>query len=235
MSIPIANEFQKLAPSALIELFVLDTSEVIEGGEKFYFHAGTNKLFQQIVWQGISYTPLPIEAEGFDKTTQGTLPTPKLRVANVDGLFSQLIYDVGSDLVGCKVIRKLTHARYLDAENFPEGNLDADNNQFYPDEEWFIERKTSEVTFGVIEWELSSVFDVNGVQLPGRQVLQNSCSFEYKGPDCRYNNSLYFDIRDQPCAADKDRCGKRELSCRLRHPTGTVPFGAFPGARRYAS
>lgn len=231
----ITSEIQKLEPSALIELFVLDISTIVNGAEKFYFHAGTNKLSQPVVWQGITYTPLPIEVEGFDKNTQGTLPTPKVRVANIEGMFSALLEEVGSDLAGAMITRKRTYARYLDAVNFPEGNLDADRNQHLPDEDWFIEQKTGETTFGLIEWELSSVFDLAGVQLPGRQVLQNSCSFEYKDVNCRYSGTLCFDVFDQPCTADKDRCGKRETSCRLRHPTGIVPFGGFPGARRYAT
>ena len=227
----IANEIQKLSPSAIVELFVLDATNMPDG-ERLYFHAGTNQLTQPVVWQGVSYQPFPIEAEGFDKSTQGSLPRPKMRVANVDGMISALLAEEG-DLVGCSVIRKRTFVRYLDAVNFIGGNPDADPNQHFVDEKWWIEQKVSE-SFHAVEWELSSVFDLMGVQLPTRQVLQNSCTAKrYRGPDCGYTGTLYFDRNDQPCSEANDNCAKRLVSCKLRHPTGPIPFGGFPGARRY--
>ncbi|MGC6595315.1 phage minor tail protein L, partial [Escherichia coli] len=72
------------------------------------------------------------------------------------------------DLVGCRIIRKMTLARFLDEANFKDGNPTADPNQHFPDEMWFIEQKTLE-THEVVEFELSSVFDLMGVQLPYRQ------------------------------------------------------------------
>lgn len=115
----IRADIQSLSPSALIELFELDMSVTTSGG-KLYFHAGTNGLSQPIVWQGVSYEPWPIKASGFDKSGQGTLPRPKIQVSNYDGVISAEL-QANDDLIGCKIIRKMTLARFLDAVNFPDG------------------------------------------------------------------------------------------------------------------
>ena len=226
----IAAEIQSLSPTALIELFVLDLSSVA-GGSPLYFHAGTNQLQQPVVWQGITYMPLPIESEGFEITTKGSLPRPKLRAANINGMFSAELrtYD---DLVGCKVIRKRTFTRYLDAVNFPSGNPDADPNQSLIDDVWFIERKLSENRY-VVEWELSSAFDLQGVMLPYRQIIQNACVWKYRGPECGWTGG-YYTLNDVP-TIDKtqDFCAKRLSSCRCRFGSNaTLPYGGFPGAVR---
>lgn len=138
----IRADIQSLSPSALIELFELDMSVTTSGG-KLYFHAGTNGLSQPIVWQGVSYEPWPIKASGFDKSGQGTLPRPKIQVSNYDGVISAEL-QANDDLIGCKIIRKMTLARFLDAVNFPDGNPTADPSQHFADEMWFVEQKTLE-------------------------------------------------------------------------------------------
>lgn len=226
----IAAEIQSLSPSAVIELFILDSSGLPEGG-LMYFHAGTNALYQPIVWQGNTYVALPVEAEGFSITTQGTLPRPKIRVANVDGLLSAAVA-AGDDLIGAKVTRKRTFSKYLDAVNFPGGvNPDADEYQHFPDDVWYVEQKIAE-TRHVIEWELASAVDLQGVQLPARQVIQNSCPWVYRGPECSYTGDP-FDVNDLPCVLSADFCAKRLGSCRVRHPNVIVPFGGFPGSTRH--
>lgn len=226
----ITAEIQSLSPTALIEMFLLDTTSLPEGGV-IGFHAGTNALQQPVVWQGVTYQPLPIEAEGFDISGKGVLPRPKVRIANINGLFSAAVRE-NDDLIGCKITRKRTFARFLDAINFPGGiNPDASPDQHLPDDVWFIDQKTSENRY-VIEWELASAFDFQGVRLPFREVIQNSCVWRYKGPECGYTGGAFFDLSDNPCAANADDCAKRLSSCRKRHPSGVVPFGGFPGAVR---
>lgn len=228
----IKEEIQSLSPSAIVELFVLDATN-LDGGEISYFHAGTNKLCAPVWWQGNEYTPMPVEGEGFDLTAKGDLPKPKIRIANVNGLFSAAVRE-SDDLINCRVIRKRTFAKYLDAKNFPSGtNPDADPNQHLPDQVWFIDRKVTENKY-MIEWELASAFDVQGVQLPFRQVIQNSCSWKYRGPECGYTQPYYF-TKDDVWTTDpnEDFCAKRLSSCQCRHQNGiTVPFGGFPGAFR---
>lgn len=226
----ISNEIQSLSPSAIIELFVLD-ARAIQSGELMRFHAGTNELSLPVVWQGLTYVPMPIEAEGFDVSTQGTLPRPKIRVANADGLLSAAVA-ASDDLVGARLTRKRTFLRYLDAVNFSGGvNPDADANQYLADDIWFVEQKISENRY-VIEWELASALDLQGVVLPSRQVIQNTCWWQYRGAGCSYVGSP-FNANDMPCASVDDFCSKRLGSCRVRHPNVIVPFGGFPGSVRH--
>lgn len=229
-AVPIRAEIQSLSPTSLVTLFELNMENV--GGSPVYFHAGTNELQSPVTWQGIQYLPLPIEAEGFDINSKGALPRPKIRVANINGIFSAAVRE-SDDLVGCKIVRRRTFKRYLDAVNFPGGmNSTADPNQHLVDDVWFIERKVAENRY-VIEWELASAFDLQGVMLPYRQIIQNSCPWKYRGPECGWTGS-YYDTNDQPTGdSSKDVCGKRLNSCKARFGASAVlPYGGFPGAMR---
>lgn len=459
----IKADIQSLSPTAEIELFELDATNLPEG-EKSYFHAGTNELSRPIIWQGITYSPLPVEASGFDITTNGTLPRPRFRVANIGGVFSA-VAEENDDLVGCKVTRRRTLAKYLDDANwifrtataqggtattltldslasdvdgmyvgnnlyllsgagsvqssriisydgttkiatvepwkqnmlkhsndasqsswfknqttvtwdaaeqasklsvtsasdpycgqnisinpkgrtitftvdvkgvgtgigkilhlylyrstpsgditskgfvitgnwqtctftktfdnvdgslmaarfdFPQtgatvgdqclfrnahvyegefseyvstgasgvflpnsttgfeirhpdyGQNQADPTQQFPDDIWFVEQKLNENKY-VVEWELASVFDLEGIMLPHRQVIQDSCPWRYRGAECGYTGTVYFDANDQPTTESADVCGKHLSSCKARFGNEPLPFGGFPGAVRFVA
>jgi len=228
----IVSSIQSLQPSALIEVFELDMSVTTSGG-KLYFHAGTNELSEPIIWQGVTYKPWPIAASGFDKNGQGKLPRPKLQVSNLDGIISAEVQS-NEDLIGCKLIRRVTLARFLDAANFTEGNPTADANQHFADEMWYIDQKTFEDR-EIVEFELASAFDLMGVMLPNRQIVKNSCQWQYRSAECGYTGP-YFDKNDAPTKlASADYCTKRLSSCRARinyFANGIIAFGGFPGANR---
>lgn len=225
------EELQSLSPSSTVELFVLDMSNTTSGGV-LYFHAGTNELNASVVWQGNTYTPWPVEASGFDTTTQGTLPQPKIKVANTAGMFSGETA-ANNDLLGCKIIRKRTFAKFLDAVNFKDGvNPDADPTQHAEDDIWFIEQKLSENRYE-LEFQLSSVFDLMGVQLPNRQILKTACVWKYRGTECGYSGPSY-DRFDKPSSATDDSCAKLLSSCTVRFGSSNpLPYGGFPGATKY--
>ncbi len=214
----------------MLEFFTLDATNYT-GGPVLHFHAGTNSLSGPVTWQGQVYTPLPIAASGFDMTTQGSLPRPQLQIANIDGLISGELIEF-NDLVGSKITRKRTHAKFLDAVNFPGGvNPTADPTQSYPDDVWYVEQKMAETRF-MITWELSSAMDLWGVQLPQRQVIQNSCTWIYRSAECSWTGGFY-DINDNPTSAANDQCSKRLSGCKCRFGGGVLPFGGFPGATSY--
>ena len=226
----IESEIQKLSPSAIVELFQLDTTAA---GDPFvyYFHNGVNELGQSVVWDGQIYTRFPIRASGFEKTGQGTMPRPKVLIANATGLIGALAKDLG-DMVRCKVTRIRTFKKYLDAVNFPGGvNPDADPNQYLDREVWFIDRKSGEDKI-FVEFELSAAYDVAGVKLPRRQVVQNVCTWRYRSSECGYTGGAVADKNDLPTTdANQDQCGKRLTSCRLRFGNfAQLPFGGFPSA-----
>ena len=238
----IKTEIQKLAPSAIIELFVLDCTAF--GGSLLRFHAGTNQLSGNIVWQGNTYTAFPIQASGFDYSGNGQLPRPKLAVANVAGTITALVlsYD---DLLGAKLTRKRTLAKFLDDANFNAQSLDlnftaqdyrvrsstADPTAEFSDEIYYVDRKTVE-TKDFVEFELAAAFDVAGVQLPRRQIIQNVCVWKYRGTECGYSGTNYWNTSDQVVGSlALDACGKRLSSCKLRFGQyAPLPFGAFPSA-----
>lgn len=222
-------EIQKLAPSAVIELFVLDLS--LFGQGMVYFHAGTNALQQRVVWQGKAYDAFPIQVDGFEFNGNGQIPRPKLKVANVTGAITALVLTY-QDLVGAKITRKRTLAKYLDAVNFPGGvNTTADASAEFADDIYYIDRKSRE-TRDVIEFELAASFDLEGVNLPRRQIVQNVCPWRYRSSECGYTGTHYFDANDQRVTANsQDICGKRLSSCQARFgQTSELPFGGFPAA-----
>lgn len=122
MSLPVETLVQSLSLDAKLELFEVDLSPVTGTDtvdDHFYFHAGTNSVRQDIVWQGKTYLYVPAEASGFDVVTKGTMPRPKLAISNLNYVGSSLIESVGGDITGARVIRRQTFARYLDAVNYP--------------------------------------------------------------------------------------------------------------------
>ena len=225
----ITSEIQKLEPSSIIELFQLDATSF--GGDIYYFHAGTNGLRQNITWQCQEYVAYPIQATGFEFSAGGQLPRPKLIASNVTRIITALTIAY-NDLLGAKVIRKRTMAKYLDAVNFDGGvNPDADDTAYFPDDIYFIEHKANE-NRQLVEFELSASFDVQGVKLPRRQIIQNICPWRYRSAECSYAGTNYFDANDNAVASSGlDVCGKRLSSCEARFGTNNeLPFGGFIAA-----
>lgn len=223
----IAADIQGLEPGARVELFELDAT-MITGGSLLRFH-GYQKA-ETITWQGVAYTPWPIEATGFSKTSEGQQPTPKLSVGNVDGSISSLCILL-DDMVGAKLTRHVTLGKYLDAVNFVGGNPSADPAAEFAPDLWFIEQKTGE-TSEVVEFELMSALDFQGQMLPKRQIIANLCSFTYKGAYCGYVPGAMFDANDASTTnAALDVCGKRLSSCKARFgATQVLNFGGYPAA-----
>jgi hypothetical protein len=224
----IAGDVQSLAPSATIELFEIDTSTV--GGTIYRFHAGKNSLVSDVVWQGNTFSAFPIDAKGFEWSGKGQLPRPTLTVANALGTISALVM-LYADLAGCKVTRIRTLAKYLDAVNFSGGNAYADPTAEFARDIYYIDRKSNE-TRDVVEFELAASTDLAGVMLPRRQIVQNYCPWTYRGAECGYTGTNYYDTNDATVATlAQDVCGKRLSSCRARFGTyGTLPYGGFPAA-----
>lgn len=195
MSLPevLATEIQKLEPSAMIELFVLDATAL--GGDVFRFHSGTNNLISNVVWQGETYVRFPVQIQGFEFNGRGQFPRPKLRVANVYSTITQIILNF-NDLLGAKVTRKRTMAKFLDAVNFAGSvNPDADDTAEFPDDIYYVDRKSQE-NREVVEFELAASIDLAGVSLPRRQIIQNSCIWRYRGAECGYAGFPLWDQND---------------------------------------
>ena len=188
---PVFSEIQKINPSAIIELFVLQLVTSLHGTSSglpssnnenniYRFHAGSNlNANGEIVWAGKSYMRFPVTAEGF-AFQRGQLPRPKLTVSNATGLMSSILESVnlvtvGNDLTGATVTRIRTMARFLDAVNFP-GNSNPlgtpDPTAEFKREIYTVDRKATE-NREIVEFELAAVFDLAGVRAPKRQCTRS--------------------------------------------------------------
>ena len=177
---PVFSEVQKINPSAIIELFVLQLDTALHGANTIYrFHAGSNlNANGEIVFAGNTYLRFPIEATGF-AYQRGQLPRPKLRVSNATGLISSILVSVnqvtrGNDLTGATFTRIRTMARFLDAINFP-GNTNPlgtpDPSAEFKRQVFTIDRKSAE-NREVVEFELAASLDMAGVRAPKRQCTR---------------------------------------------------------------
>ena len=75
-------------------------------------------------------------------------------------------------------------------------------------------------------------FDLEGVSLPRRQIVQNVCPWQYRGAECGYTGTAYFNANDETVSSRaQDACGKRLVSCQKRFGVNAeLPFGGFPAA-----
>ena len=191
------------SPFAIIELFELQLETAIHGSNETHrFFSGVNQKTTtgQIVFGGNTYIALPVEADGFEFKGDGTLPRPTLRIANTNSFVSAVLLSVnettpGNDLTGAKLTRIRTLSRFLDAENFennsnPYGTPDASDTGQMPKEVYYVDRKISE-NRDLVEFELASVFDLEGVTAPRRLALDNICQWTYRGPECGYTGEEF--------------------------------------------
>lgn len=174
-----------LLPDTLIELFEI---EMGEGRGLKRFHPG-KIIDRNIVLGGNVYPSLPIEATGFESKGDGSLPRPKLIIANPDGLISDLIKRE-DDMVGHHFKRIRIFLKFLDEVNFPEmvnpfGNSDPESR--FDDDVYIFNRKVSENKY-FIEFELVSPLEVENYKLPARIMIANYCPWKYRGIGCRYGS-----------------------------------------------
>ena len=177
---PVFSEVQKINPSAIIELFVLQLDSALHGANTIYrFHAGSNlNANGEIVFAGNSYLRFPIEATGF-AYQRGQLPRPKVTISNATGLISSILVSVnqvtaGNDLTGATFTRIRTMARFLDAVNFP-GNSNPlgtpDPTAEFKRQVFIVDRKSTE-NREIVEFELAAATDMAGVRAPKRQCTR---------------------------------------------------------------
>ena len=196
MATPV-SELQKINPSNIVELFQLQLDTTIHGANTtYYFHNGVSENNNgNLIFDSVEYTRMPIEARGFEFNGK-LLPRLILRISNILGTFTTILLTLPQGLEGAKVTRIRTLERYIDHINFDIGDIlleddsellqendslvsqeSSDNphgtpdpTATFPDEVYFIDRKSTE-NRDIIEFELAASFDLQGVRLPKRQVL----------------------------------------------------------------
>lgn len=238
---------QSLSTDAMVELYQLDTTALtnlngVSGTGSVYHWTPGTVGGAAVSLAGVSYVPLSIEGSGFDWNGQGKLPTPTLRITNIGGIAAALVIEFG-DLLGAQVTRQLIFERFLD------GQAEADPTAAFIPESYRVDRKASQ-TKAAIEFELRSTFDAQGVMLPRRQAIRNSCPLTYRAWNpatsafipgtCPWVGNTsgfgqpYFKL-DGTSTNDPtlDLCAKKLTDCLARFSTITanpaLPFGGFPG------
>ena len=222
----------KLEPSPYIDLFELRPVQSLHNtSTPVRWHNGANEnITGNVEFGGHTYNRIAIEATGFEATTSGSRPRPKLTIANVEQTLTLLLKDInlfnyGNDLAGAEVRRIRTLKKFLDGES------DADSSAFLPYEVWVIDRKESE-NMNIVTFELTTIDDKPNDFVPKRILIGNCCQWIYKSTECSYTGSNYFDKNDVSVSSSSaDVCGKRLSSCKKRFgENAELPFGSFPAA-----
>jgi lambda family phage minor tail protein L len=225
---------QRAVTDEFVELFELDATSL--GGSVNRFLAGAFGS-STVTWQGNTYAPIPVTATGFAADGSGTLPTPHLKVANVNLAFSGIAISF-HDLLGCIVTRHRTFRRFLDGES------EADPTAEYAPDVYRVDRKVAQNKL-FVEWELATVIDQEGRKLPGRPVLQGACpwrtrhwtgvAFDYTHVVCPYVGATIFDVNGNVVVGEANEVFSKRIDtcCQKRFPTGSLPFGGFPGVGRF--
>ncbi|EPI2798884.1 phage minor tail protein L [Citrobacter koseri] len=241
-------DYQKLEPGNDVRLFEVDGS-AFGVADVLRFHAyniphteqeilaaggDESKLpAKSIWWQGEEYSAWPCQIEGIEASTDGSSAQPRLSVANLDGSITALClaYD---DMLQAKVTIHDTLGKYLDAQNFADGNPTADPTQEKL-KVFYIDAKSSE-TNEIVEFTLSSPMDLQGLMIPTRQ-LHSVCTWcirgKYRSGDgCDYAGTRYFDkFGNEVSDPSLDECsGLLSTGCKPRFGENEeLPFGGFPG------
>lgn len=226
-------EVQKQETNPYVELFELDLNPIGEN-QILRWTPNLNSNGTSLVFNGATYTPLDIKVEGFEYTTQGRPPIPKITLPGVVPALSGLINDLNG-LRGAKFTRIRTFSQWLGAVANPQ-SLKRDV---------FIVDRVARRNKYVIEIELTSVIDQTNSQLPKRTLNSDYCPWVYRkringqfvyhptDKGCPYQGTNYFDENNVSTVnPDLDVCSKNLQGCRLRFPNGTLPFGGFPGTSR---
>lgn len=212
------------------------------------FHNNIKIFNSYVVWQGKTYYPAPIQAEGFESTSKGVLPRPTLSIASQSetgadqlALLKHEIRKLG-DIINAKVTRRRTFAKYLDKINFAYGQAslsekaqqlpqgyEPDPYAELPKDIYFIERKTTE-NKNVLTYELSSVLDLEGIKIPKRVIVSDKCVWQYRGIGCWYQDAGEdkVDGEDMVPLLDKAELKYLDPPAGVTITNNTIPHNGLP-------
>ena len=254
------SDFQKLSVTGLVTLYELDATNLGAGIMRWHGHmsyedwkylfkfankseftnsayritsTGTEDIVRRdIIWQGQTYSSIPIQTDGLEMRGDGKASTPSLSLANnlngIQGAISALCLR-HDDFAGARLTVINTMAKYLDAANFTDGNPQAANE--YRKQLWFVEQKTSE-NASAVTFELSNPVDFEGARIPSREIT-SFCHWavhgRYRGSECKYMGVARFTDDGTPTTNPAlDKCGGRLSDCRLRN--NEKNYGGFPSS-----
>lgn len=216
----IASDVQKPSVGEIVELYELDLTGAGGSGILYFTKNIEDDNSTPIEFNSQSYVPVDLESDGWEIKGQGELPRPTFKISNA--VFSLATHVIGlEDLVGAKLTRRRTFKKYLDGE--PGANPSAE----FPQDIYVIYQKLSHNKY-FIEFQLAAYMDFEGVKLPKRQILRDTCmhiyrywtgaAFNYDNATCPYVTEYCYDKNgDYEASGADDICGKRLKDCELRH------------------
>lgn len=192
----------------------------------------------KVKFNGVTYEAVPVQIEGIMRTPRGAQPRVTVSLPNINGFASQLLA-AHNNLLGCKITRRTTFKRFLDG--MQDGG---DANATFDTQVWYIDR-VALISPEVVQLEAVAATDLQGVYLPVRTVLRDTCQHTYRywnattasyvPGTCPYSGVGAWDATGAATDAAHDNCGRRLSDCILRFPSGVLPTRAFPGVGRLRS
>jgi lambda family phage minor tail protein L len=230
-------EIQKLGLGAEIILVQVDMTSI--AGPVLYLTPTTvdQTSYTSITFGGQTYTPFPIAAEGFEWKGGQAPAQPTLSIANLDHAITGYVLSYGG-LIGATVKRIRTYERFI------VGGAEPDGNAHFPIDTYRIDRKMVH-NDTLIQWQLASWIDQQGVMLPKRIVIRDYCSliyrdgsdgsFDYSKATCPYTGTNKFTFDNQTTSSvAADICAHTLEACKLRFgDNANLPFGGFPGVPKF--
>jgi lambda family phage minor tail protein L len=177
----IATDVQGQEIGSLIDLFELELPD----GSILYFHPGlesdlTTVQFRENVAPGYAiktYTAFPMMIDGLDISAEGAINRPSFTVANVGTTFKGVLGSYkNKDLIGQRVTRRQTLKKYLVGESPDLSSPPKELNKVT----YVIDRISSENNI-TITFEVSAIYDLEGITLPRRLMVGKFCSWMYQG------------------------------------------------------
>jgi lambda family phage minor tail protein L len=216
----VSKELTSLEPSAIVELYEIDVTELLQDFNldiNFTITPSILRFHNMQVFRGRSitfgantptpnvYYSYPIMTEGFEVSSAGDIPRPLLTFAAISSMdeadseyptapFNNLKLAVLhlNNLINAKVTRIRTFLKFLHYTNdFPRidssglWNSATTRPPELTREVYYVQRKSMEDK-DTLQFELSSVLDVENFKLPGRICLAERCPFAYRGEGCCY-------------------------------------------------
>ncbi len=236
MNETLAQETRAIEQSALINLFIVDFTNILSAygkeGSKLYLCNQLNEKEENIVYAGQVYLAAPLEATGFELKAKGTSSRPKLAISNEHNNVGKLCNEFGN-LVGAKVTRIVTYGKFLDPVNFNSGTNEQADPQAHIKQEFVIERLTG-LNKEVGSFELAVPVEADNAIFPSRIMISSVCHWQYRSEQCGYKGGACATEDNKPTDdKTKDKCSKTLKGCRMRFGKGNVlPFGGFPSMER---
>ena len=186
MSNLIATDLQgQEVSSGLITLFELELPD----GTFVFFHPGTNASLGSVQFRNKTttaiqtYEPFPMMIDGLEITSDGALSRPTFSVANIGTNFKTLLGGyTAKDLVGQRITRRQTLEKYLVGGGSHDASMVSDTEL---NKVTYVIDRISLENSAIITFEVTAIYDLEGITVPRREQVGKFCSWVYQG------NSLY--------------------------------------------